>query len=182
MSETETGRPDPDMPPHVVDRVAAGEWALLAVFTAVALFVHQQILGPLTDQGYASGDAVNNAALFPRLVANLILGLCALQLVQLLRRRVLLSSEFRHGTTRDHALRCLVASAALVAYLLGLPLLGFYPATGAFLLALFLLLKARPIWMALLVAVLLTFAVGYVFEELLRVVLPQGRLGLLGQG
>ncbi|WP_323765701.1 tripartite tricarboxylate transporter TctB family protein [Marinovum sp.] len=180
MSATQNSRRDPDT--DVVARVALGEWLLLAAFVALALFVHQQILGPLTDEGYASGDAVNNAALFPRLVANLILGLCALQLVQLLRRRVRLSPEFLHPATRETVWRCLVASAVLFAYVLGLPLLGFYPATGAFLLALFLLLKARPVWIAALVAVLLTFVVGYVFEELLRVVLPQGRLGLPGQG
>lgn len=180
MSETPKSQPGSEA--QVVDRVAPGEWLLLAAFVGLGLFVHQQILGPLTDQGNASGDAVNNAALFPRLVANLILGLCALQLVQLLRRRVLLSIEFLQVTTPENAWRCLAATVVLFAYVLGLPLLGFYPATVAFLLALFLLLKARPIWIAVLVAVLLTLVVGYVFEELLRVVLPQGRLGLPGQG
>lgn len=170
--------PDTGTRTNVVARVAPGEWALLAAFAAVALFVHQQILGPLTDAGYASGDPVNNAALFPRLVANLILGLCALQFIQLIRRRVLLSSEFLTETTRDYALRCLVAAQVLPAYLLLLPLLGFYPATAGFLWALFLLLKARPIWLAVLVAVLMTLIVGYVFEELLRVVLPHGQFGL----
>lgn len=166
---TETGR---------VDRVPPGEWLMLAAFAALGLFVYQQIAGPLTDQGNASGDPVNNAALFPRLVANLILGLCALQLVQLLRRRLLPSAEFLHGATRDTIWRCLAGFGVLLAYLAALPLAGFYPATAAFLLALFLLLKARPIWIAALAAAAVTLAVGYVFEELLRVVLPQGRLGL----
>lgn len=161
-----------------VARVALGEWLMLAAFTALGLFVYQQIYGPLTAQGNASGDPVNNAALFPRLVANLILGLCALQFIQLLRRRVLLSAEFLQGATPDTALRALAGFGVLLAYLVALPLAGFYPATAVFLLALFVLLKARPIWIAALVAVLITLVVGYVFEELLRVVLPQGRLGV----
>jgi hypothetical protein len=173
-----TDTTDPENNIGVVDKVAPGEWVMLAGFTALGLFVHQQILGPLTEAGYASGDAVNNAALFPRLVANLILGLCALQLVQLLRRRVLLSAEILHIAERGYAWRCLIAFLVLLAYLASLPLLGFYPSTAAFLLALFVLLKARPVWMAALVAVLLTFVVGYVFEELLRVVLPHGHFGL----
>ena len=161
-----------------VSRVALGEWLVLAAFIALGIFVYQQINGPLTAQGNASGDPVNNAALFPRLVANLILGLSALQLVQLLRRKVRLSAEFRHKATGDSAWRCVACFGMLLAYLFALPLAGFYPATAAFLLALVVLLKARPIWFATLVAVLITFVVGYVFEELLRVVLPQGRLGL----
>ncbi|TCS53209.1 tripartite tricarboxylate transporter TctB family protein [Primorskyibacter sedentarius] len=161
-----------------VSRVALGEWLMLAAFIALGIFVYQQINGPLTAQGNASGDPVNNAALFPRLVANLILGLSALQLVQLLRRKVRLSAEFRYKATGDSAWRCLACFGMLLAYLFALPLAGFYPATAAFLLALVVLLKARPIWFAVLVAVLITFVVGYVFEELLRVVLPQGRLGL----
>lgn len=175
---TETATSDRDTGPEAVDRVAPGEWVMLAAFTALALFVYQQIYGPLTAAGYADGDAVNNAALFPRLVANMILGLCALQFLQLLRRRVLLSAEFRHGSTSDTAWRCGVGTVVLLVYLLVLPVIGFYPATAAFLLALFLLLKSRPVWIAALVAVLMTLAVGYVFEELLRVVLPHGRLGL----
>lgn len=162
----------------VVTQVARGEWITLAAFVGLALLVHQQILGPLTDSGYASGDAVNNAALFPRLVANLILGLCALQLLQLLRRRVLLSAEFLQRTTRANAQRCAIGCAILVAYLAGLPVLGFYAATVAFLLAMMVTLNTRPLWLAALVAVLLTLAVGYVFEDLLRVVLPHGHLGL----
>ena len=161
-----------------VSRVALGEWLMLAAFIALGIFVYQQIYGPLTAQGNASGDPVNNAALFPRLVANLILGLSALQLVQRLRRKVRVSAEFRHKATGDSAWRCLACFGMLLAYLFALPLAGFYPATAAFLLALVVLLKARPIWFAVLVAVLITFVVGYVFEELLRVVLPQGRLGL----
>lgn len=175
---TETATPDRETGPQMVDRVAPGEWVMLAGFTALALFVYQQIYGPLTAAGYAEGDAVNNAALFPRLVANMILGLCGLQFLQLLRRRVLLSPEFRHGAKDGTLWRCAAGTAVLLAYLLALPVVGFYPATAVFLLALFLLLKSRPVWIAALVAVLMTLAVGYVFEELLRVVLPHGRFGL----
>ncbi|OSP56377.1 tripartite tricarboxylate transporter TctB family protein [Pseudoruegeria sp. SK021] len=176
MSDSELRKDDTTA--TTVARVAAGEWIALGAFVALALFVHQQILGPLTDAGYADGDAVNNAALFPRLIANLILGLCAIQFVQLLRRRVQLSAEFMYDAPRENALRCLVGFGILVGYLLGLPVLGFYPATVLFLLAMFLTLKTRPVWIAALVAVLLTLAIGFVFEELLRVVLPLGRFGL----
>jgi hydrogenase/urease accessory protein HupE len=162
----------------IVARVALGEWLVLAAFAGIAMFVYQQILGPLTDQGYASGDAVNDAALFPRLIANLILFLCALQFVQLLRRRVLVTVEFMQEPLRDNVWRCFAGSGMLVAYLLALPYLGFYPATSIFLLGLFVLLKARPVWFAALVAIILTLAVGYVFEDLLRVVLPRGLFDL----
>lgn len=176
---TDSAKIEARLGPEPVHRVALGEWAMLAGFVLLGLFVHQQILGPLTAAGHADGDPVNNAALFPRLVANLILGLCGLQLIQLLRRRVLLSDEFRLKARRGTIARGLAGLGLLVAYLLALPMAGFHAATMVFLFSLFALLKARPLWIAALVAVLMTLAVGYVFEELLRVVLPQARLGLL---
>ncbi len=176
---TDSAKIEARLGPEPVHRVALGEWAMLAGFTMLGLFVHQQILGPLTAAGYAEGDAVNNAALFPRLVANLILGLCGVQLIQLLRRRVLLSDEFRLEARRGNMARALAGLGVLLAYIVALPMAGFHAATVVFLFALFWLLKARPLWIAALIAVLMTLAVGYVFEELLRVVLPQARLGLL---
>jgi hypothetical protein len=158
----------------VVTRVAVGEWVVLAAFGAVVAFVYQQILGPLTEQGYASGDAVNDAALFPRIVANVILALCALQFLQLLRKRVLVTMEFMQKPQRGNIWRCILSATILIVYLLALPYLGFYPATFLFVFGLFLTLKARPLWFAAIAALLLTLAVGYIFEDLLRVVLPRG--------
>ena len=75
----------------------------------------------------------------------------------------------------------LVASAFAVftAYVVMLPYLGFRPATLLFLLAMQVTLewpRARRRWVAVgLIAIVATFAIHYVFEQYLHVLLPRGR-------
>ena len=164
-----------------------GEWLVLGFFVAVAALVFQQIATSLTEQGAASGDPLANAALFPRMVAILMLGLAALIGLRTALGRMAPPPE--HATfdaTPDQppeppavrARMMLGTIALLCLYLVALRPLGFHIATTAAIAAMFALLGVRPLWWAALAGAGLNLLVAFVFEGLLKVVLPTGVFGI----
>lgn len=169
------------------DRTRLGEWLVLAAFLAVAGLVFQQIATSLTEQGAASGDPLANAAMFPRIVAWLMIGLVGLIAAAMLTGRM--ERPGAHHTldampdqTPEPALvrrRMLLGSVAgLAAYLLVLELLGFHFATTVLMTGLFAVLGVRPWWWAVLCGLGANLLVAFVFEGILKVVLPTGIFGL----
>ena len=131
----------------------------------------------LAEQGYASGTPISNAALYPRLLAALLLGLVALQVVSDLRGTGPVA-DGEAAAAPGQATRTVAVALGMVAYVALLPALGFLIATPILVLALMLLLgDRRP---ATLVALPPAITAGClaVFQGLFNVNLPRGLFGI----
>lgn len=168
---------------HIVKKW--GHWlVLLAIFAIVAL-VFQQIATSFVEQGVASGDALSNAALFPRYIAIAIALLGAIVAIQMVVKGAPDDvDEDGQGLnppveTARHLRALEIGMVALtILYLLLLEPLGFHLSTFFVIGAMFYLLGARPLLLALLASAGLTLVSSFVFEGLLKVVLPLGAFNL----
>ena len=155
-------------------RDQAYDWLAWAILASIPAAILQQSATSLAEQDAASGGPMRNAALFPRAIAVIMIGLLAWQATRLLTGRVAAASPMvrQEGTPR-----ALAASALFAAYLIALPVVGFHLATPVLGAILFALLGVRLL-PALAGGIALSLAVAFVFEGLLNVVLPVGRLGI----
>lgn len=151
-------------------RKYAYDWAAWLFFAALPLVVFQQNAGPLAEQGAASGGPMANAAIYPAIIAWVMLALSAINLLRILAGRLSQPSAAEATPTTRLAL---LATALFVAYLCALPWLGYYIATPVLLSVLFALLGIS-LPLSLGGAALSTLVVAAVFEGMLNVVLPLG--------
>lgn len=170
-------RPDPATPPdpgrarHVSRHIPA---ILLALLCGLVFY---EAATTLAEQGYASGTPISNAALYPRLLAGLLLGLLALQVVSDVRSDG--PPAFAEGPPAlGQGRQTAFAAVAIITYVALLPVLGFLLATPLFVLGLMLMLGDRN--RATLVGVPLGITVGcmVVFQGLFNVNLPRGLFGI----
>ena len=148
---------------------------VVILFWGVPAIAFWQFHTSFAAQDADSGSPFDNAAMFPRLVAIGLIGLGGLQIGRLIWMGA--AGTDTSPRSRGLTLRALACLAAFVMYLFSVSTLGFVAATPAVLLAMFLILGARPL-VAIGIAVLATATVGIVFGTILNVVLPVGRLGL----
>lgn len=144
---------------------------------AVCTLVLFEAATTMAERGQASGTPIQNAALYPRLLAVLLLILVVAQAFADLRQGVAGGSDAR-ATTPRRLVQMSVVMLALVSYLALLPILGFLLATPVFVLALLLGLGERePV---VLIALSLAVPAGclLVFQVLLNVNLPRGVFGI----
>jgi hypothetical protein len=146
------------------------DWIAWAFFVALPSIAFWQIATSLTEQGAASGGPMQNAAIFPRIVAWVLAGLCVVHALRLLLGRATGGAPLRGTPTTRLAL---IATALFLVFLLSLGLVGYYIAAPILLVALMRLFGIGWIG-AVLAAVAMTLAVAFVFEGLLNVVLPLG--------
>jgi putative tricarboxylic transport membrane protein len=146
------------------------DWIALALLLLVPIVVFWQISTSLVEQGVASGGPQNNAAIFPRIVAWLMVGLSGVRLLQLLAGRVSTPSPIEGTPTTPLAL---LSTAMLLAYLILLSTLGYYLATPVLIAALLRLYGLRLIE-SIIGGLAMTLVVAGIFEGLLNVVLPLG--------
>ncbi|SDQ74807.1 tripartite tricarboxylate transporter TctB family protein [Pseudovibrio sp. Tun.PSC04-5.I4] len=144
----------------------------LSFLLPVAL-VYYQIATSLTEQGAAFGDAMTNAAMFPKLIATVLGFLAVIQLVISIRQP---STE--PAFILNRALwNSLVVVVFLTAYLTALPLLGYHIMTPILCLSMLVLLGVSVI-PAIFIGLGLSLLVALFFEVALNVVLPTGLFGL----
>ncbi|WP_136443780.1 tripartite tricarboxylate transporter TctB family protein [Pacificoceanicola onchidii] len=130
------------------------------------------------DAGYGDGDALQNAGLFPRIVAWGLIALSSMTLVSQIAGMVSDASEEGAMPDYDRALRIkAILHLVLVAiYLSVLRFVGYDISTPIFLFLLFRLLGARWVEAALL-GIIISLLLAFVFESGLNVIFPVGRLG-----
>lgn len=146
------------------------DWIAWALLLLVPVVVFWQISTSLVEQGVASGGPQNNAAIFPRIVAWLMVGLSIVSLMQIWARRVPVPSPIERTPTTRLAL---LSTALLLLYLILLSPLGYYFATPLLIAVLLHLYGLR--WIESIVGGLaMTLVVAVIFEGLLNVVLPLG--------
>lgn len=148
----------------------AYDWITWALFLALPLVIFWQSATSLEEQGVASGGPMENAALFPRMIAWLLLGLAALNGARLLTGRVARTSPLRPTDTTRLAV---IATTLFVVYLLILPYLGYHVATPVLMALLLILLGLGPV-ASVVGGVAMSLSVAAVFQGLLNVVLPVG--------
>ena len=158
-----------------------GQWIVLMIMFGVVGLVFQQIATSFAEQGAASGDALSNAALFPRYVALAIALLGVVIALQMVfggapsddREEASSESENDDGSKNLIAKELAVAVLTVV-YLLLITPLGFHITSFLVIGAMFYVLDARPLWKVLLISAALTFICSLVFEGFLKIVLPLG--------
>ncbi len=167
-------------------QMALGHWIVLFAMFGIVALVFQQIATSLTEQGAASGDALYNAALFPKWVAITIAGLGVIVAVQML----IFGVPDESGTeapaapdeTSDNRARLRLQEMVIVGltllYLVMLEPVGFHVTTFVVIGAMFAALDARPLWRPLVASAALTLIASFIFEGLLKVVLPVGYFNL----
>lgn len=165
--QPEAGAPKHPQRPHMPA-------VLLAVLCGLVFY---EAATTLTEQGYASGTPISNAALYPRLLAGLLLVLLAMQVVSDLRS----DREKAPGepaAAPDRSGQTIYAALGMVAYVALLPVLGFLLATTVFVLALLLVLGDRKPVTLIALSLGITLGCLAVFQGLFNVNLPRGLLGI----
>ncbi|MCG8479797.1 MAG: tripartite tricarboxylate transporter TctB family protein [Spirochaetales bacterium] len=160
-------------------RLRRAEWLATLVCTAVVVVVFQQIRTDMMEAGIARGGPFENAASYPRTIA-LILG--ALVLIQILLRFFPSTRQDTGSGERAEETPNLVRPALLVSsfavYIGLLGSLGYHIATAPFLAIVMWICGERGRVRILVVSVLVAFSLAFVFEVLLKIVLPGGILRL----
>lgn len=147
---------------------------LFAILCGVVLY---EAATTLTEQGHASGSAISNAALYPRLLSGLLLFLAFLQVISDFRLSGPMPGAEELAEPGQDRLT-VFAALTLVAYIILLPILGFLLTTPLFVLAFLFLLGDRN-WTTLsFVPIATTVGCFVVFQVLFNVNLPRGLFGL----
>lgn len=146
------------------------DWIAWGTFAAIPLVIFWQCATSLADQDAASGGPMENAALYPRILAVVMTVLVIIQAGRLCFGAVVQLSPLKASA---ETIRACCATGLFVAYLVCLPVIGFHIATPVLCLAMFLLLRTGLV-AAVSGAILLWLATSFIFEGLLNVVLPVG--------
>lgn len=154
---------------HVESKHKYLDVMMALIFLVPAIVVFQQSATSLTEQGVASGDVMNNAAMFPQLLAGLLGTLAIVQLVLTLRLPAKISEHKQPFMLGNSILVMII----LAGYLLTLPILGYHIVTPILSFIILLLFKVKPV-IAVTVALLMSIVVALFFETALKVILPVG--------
>ena len=153
-----------------------GQLAFLLLLTLIPAYVFYDIATRFTAEGVVGGSAENNAAMFPRLVAILLLGLIVLQAARTFLEKQDGTAQWLHPSRA--ALRpYLPAVAVFVLFLLYIAAFrwfGFVYSTPVFLVLVQLALGYRNALVIPIFALGVTGAVWVAFAKLLNLVLPAG--------
>ena len=161
----------------------AGILPVLATW-AVAGIIFWQIQVDLVPADVATGSAQYNAAFVPRILAWLMILLGAIQLFRVLAGREHpidetappppIEGDAPIATESGLVLRAALMLGLLVGFAVILPILGYYLAMPLLLALAYILLGMRNPLAIIASAAILTLGAGYVFGDLLNVVLPVG--------
>jgi len=148
----------------------AFDWIVWVLFLALPLVILWQSATSLDEQGVASGGPMVNAALFPRMIAWLLLGLAVINGARIAFGMIRKPSPLKATPTTRLAL---IATAIFIVYLIALPIAGYHLATPV-LIAVLLKTLGLPFMASLAGGVGMSLLVAAVFEGALNVVLPVG--------
>ena len=153
------------------------EWLASAVMLAVVAVVFQQVYTDMMEAGIARGGPFDNAATYPRAVAVIIGVLVIIEIIG----RFIAPRSLTEGQTPDDGgveLQDLVRPALLIVvfavYLGLLKFLGYHLATTPFLVAVMAIAGERHWGRVIVSSIVFAFVLAFVFEVLLKIVLPGG--------
>jgi hypothetical protein len=115
------------------------------------------------------------AGLVPKLMSGVGMALCAIQMVADFRKRKLeLSGEASVEEEKPAQLKWYYMLLILIAYIAGLYFIGFIPSALLFLLITPYIMQQKKIKLNIIVAIVATIVLYYVFVEIFYVRLPDG--------
>ena len=166
----------------VVIKRKHAELCVIIFFTIVIVVVFQQIFTSLTEQGIATGGPYDNAAAYPWAIATLIGTLVLVQLLIITFSGE--ASEMKSDGKTGNSAETLVETTGLTRpffllvifsiYLGMLPYFGYHLTTTPMVIAIMLLCGMRNYITIAVSAVSISFALAFLFEKFLNVVLPGG--------
>ncbi|PHQ60735.1 MAG: hypothetical protein COC08_06930 [Maribacter sp.] len=145
------------------------DFALALLLTIPGLLVFQQSATSLVEQGAASGDAMSNSAMFPKIIATLLIGLGIMQAIKAWRRKDSDNSQ----SAMPERNRSILIIVFLAIYIISITWLGYHIVTPILCMSILLMFGVKPI-IAAFVGVCMSFFVALFFETLLNVILPVG--------
>ena len=149
------------------------EWTALALWVSIFGIVFWQTNTDFVEQGIAGGDAFNNAAYFPEIVASIIIG-CAVLVGGsfVFRKKSIPKSAIT--LTEKELRRPFGLLVGFAAYLFLIDVLGYHLATAPFLFFVIWLCGERKILGPVVFSLTASILVSIAFEKYLNVVLPRG--------
>lgn len=147
-------------------------------FIAVVAVVFYLAATSLVEQGAASGTPIKNAALYPRLVASLLLILALLQLALTLRRESGAEPSTYAHTTSHTLVQILGAVTAFLIYLFLLPIVGYHVSTPLLVAVLLVLFRTRHPVQIVAFSLSLSMGCALLFEGVFNITIPRGIFGL----
>jgi len=154
------------------------EWLVALFFTAVVIIVFQQILTDMTESGIASGGPYNNAASYPKGIA-VIIGILLvtqfiLRFVPVFRKKMIANDSEKKKASPSDIKRVVGLLVIFAVYLWALGVLGYYISTPLMIGAIMMLSGIRKPRELVVVSLLISFFLAFVFEFFLKTVLPIG--------
>ena len=156
------------------------EWASLTLWVGLVGVVFWQTNTDFVEQGVAGGDAFNNAAYFPEIVASIIIGCTVLVGGGFVIRKNKVPNNPAALSAKE--LRKPVALlAGFAAYVFLMDVIGYHLATAPFLFFVIWLCSERKVLGPVIFSETASVLVSIAFERYLNVVLPSGNVAdLLG--
>lgn len=155
------------------------EYGVALGFMAIGILILYYTGTEFAEAGFAAGDALQNAALFPNLIAYALIALSLLNILMLLLGRVSQSLEDGELPVPEAHLRLRVIGILVVValYLMVVKSVGYDLSTPVMMFAMFAILGAGLIEAALL-GIGISILLSVIFEQGLNVIFPVGQLGL----
>ena len=151
------------------------EWVATAVMVVVVAVVFQQVYTDMMEAGIARGGPYENAASYPRSLA-IILGV--LVIIEVAGRFITPGSRAHEQASVGIETKYLGRPALLLVvfslYLGLLRFLGYHLTTTPFLLSVMIIAGERRWGRIIITSLVFSFALAFVFEVLLKIVLPGG--------
>lgn len=170
--------PDDDAQPTVAKARARGArlFPVAALAAICGLALHETATS-LVEQGNASGSPIQNAALYPKLLAYLLIALLLAQAISDLRATRARDTGMPAASVRQRN-QIIAAAVAIVLYLAALPIAGFVLATPLFVFALLFVLGDRSLITLIGLPVAVSAGCLVAFQGVFNVNLPRGVFGI----
>lgn len=161
-----------------------GELSMAAALIAIASLILYQCYTSLAAQGAASGGAMQNAAMYPNILATTLIALSLVQVVLAIKayKKSTMESntpEFEaHKIDRGNIGRAIACAVSLTVYLVCLKYVGYALTTPILLACMFAILGVRSPIKLVVIPVSITIVISLIFQNGFNIILPVGRLGL----
>lgn len=126
----------------------------------------------MAEQGIASGGPYDNAASYPRIVA-IFMGIC-LVAQYLMPGANNAPSEIPEHASKESIGRAMALLGIFLTYLIATDYLGYQIATPVMIFSIMVLCGEKKLLRNIVFAIVSSLVVAFVFEKLLKVVLPGG--------
>lgn len=149
------------------------DWVASAILLSIVALVYQQIHTVMIPAGIAKGGPIENAAAYPRAIATIIGLLVIIEVVKRIVTQVFQESK-DEWITISTLQRSVLLVLTFALYLGSLNLLGYHLSTAPFLFAIMAIAGEKQWLRSLVTGIVVSISLAFLFEILLKLVLPGG--------